>query len=180
MAWGAGEGLAGSQKLLLLSQGHHFLGHWRRGGEEGMSRADIQDHPFMPNFEKCPGDNRLQLPCYCGLHAICGLASSSCPEGPVAIKQIFSDLPGPSSLPRRLISCRSQREAWRWDLEEYLSPPAVQHVQGMAKLTLLEHPIHIEPIGCTSLIVAAALHISTQSPGASIAHHAGGGSADPV
>ena len=138
MAWGAGEGLAGSQKLLLLSQGHHFLGHWGRGGEEGMSRADIQDHPFVPNFEKCPGDSRLQLPCYCGLHVTCGLASSSCPEGPVAIKQIFSDLPGPSSLPRRLISCRSQREAWRWDLEEYPSPPAAQHMQGMAKLTLLE------------------------------------------
>lgn len=51
---------------------------------------------------------------------------------------------------------------------------------GIATLTLLEDPVHIEPIGRTSLIVAAALHIGTQSPGTSIAHNPRGGSTDPV
>ena len=61
-----------------------------------------------------------------------------------------------------------------------IQAPTPQHRQGMARLTLLEDPVHIEPIGCASLVVAAAPHISAQSPGPGIAHHAGGGSADPV
>lgn len=66
--------------------------------------------------------------------------------------------------------------------KEYPRPsaPGFPRVRGVTVLTLLEDPVHIEPVGGARLVVAAAFHVRAQSPGPGIAHHSRGGSTNPV
>lgn len=52
--------------------------------------------------------------------------------------------------------------------------------QFSVMLTLLEDTVHVEPVGCTGLIVAATLHVRAQSPGSRITHHSRRRRTDPV
>lgn len=79
------------------------------------------------------------------------------------------------------MSCHWETQNWilgLWDISGSLDFHWC--MLGTTILTLLEDPVHIEPIGCTGLIVAAALHVGTQCPGSSITHHSRGRCADPV
>lgn len=67
------------------------------------------------------------------------------------------------------------------NLQDYPRPQApFPTFAGMTTLTLLEDPVHIEPIGRTRLVVAAAFHVCAQSSGTSIAHDPRGRGTDPV
>lgn len=79
-----------------------------------MNRVDTQDHHLVPSFEKYSRDN--VAPNFLPLSFVPPVASSAPPPDLVAIKQTFFDLPDPSSLPCRLITCHSPREAWMPDL----------------------------------------------------------------
>lgn len=130
-----------------------------------MSRADTQEHPLMPSFEKSPrnniGPNFLVTVAFMPPVA---LLAPPAQKDLVAIKHSFYDLSDPSFLPHRLMSYLSLMERGL-DMRplriSHASSSLLPTCAGITTLTLLEDSVHIESIGCTSLIVAAAFHICT-------------------
>lgn len=89
-----------------------------------------------------------------------------------------------ANIPRHASHLSSQKPVFSCTHEEApVIPGPSQHsslTSWVPPLTLLENPVHIEPIGGTGLIVAAALHICTQGSGTGISDDPRGGSTDPV
>lgn len=49
-----------------------------------------------------------------------------------------------------------------------------------ARLTVLEDPLHVEPVGGAGLVVGAALQVVGELPGPAVVYHPGVGRADGV
>lgn len=119
----------------------------------------------MPSFEKSPrnnmGPNFLVTMAFMPPVA---LPAPPAQKDLVAIKHSFYDLSDPSFLLYRLKSYLSLMERGL-DMRplriSQASSSLLPTCAGITTLTLLEDPVHVESIGCTSFIVAAAFHICT-------------------
>lgn len=138
-----------------------------------MSRKDTQ--ATFP----CP---ILRNPCFLVTSApMPSMAGSADPQRICELtKPSIGSFPDPSSLPEALFPVTGKHRTGCW-ASNVVGPLALHcGMLGTAALTLLEDPVHVEPVSCAGLIVAAPFHFCAQGPSSSIAHHSRRGSTDPV